>query len=404
MKRKIIFLAIMLSVLSFVFGGDYSLKKIQEYSTGTYNEGLFIRKYEQVAPQDDISKNYLVFTRNGDLCIYQADSSRMIYLNDNLKIEKEICMNLLIHAYDLMYTDNNLLMTDKIAKIYLFDIQLQLKAYFELYDIFSLCGQGVCLTSTYYDEASDIIFFKDTDDNLHSIIHPCLNDEENRKNYKNPEETLKLFENETIINNTGIRVTKSESLFINGKYTYWGQHKIGNFVYQITSDDCLVYESQNVQNNFYVNILDENGKEEKESVAIHPSGDIYILRMNWETNTHNLYRVENTWDPQWRKEWYENHKSESVSQNILSTNVAVNKEMTCSDNLRLRSEEATTSRVITTMQKGTKVKILKLGKAETIDGITSNWVQVEVLSGSKDKDGKALKAGTIGWCYGGYLE
>ena len=56
------------------------------------------------------------------------------------------------------------------------------------------------------------------------------------------------------------------------------------------------------------------------------------------------------------------------------------------------------------MQKGTRVKILKLGKAETIHGITSNWVQVEVLSGAKDKDGKALKAGTIGWCYGGYLE
>jgi hypothetical protein len=97
--------------------------------------------------------------------------------------------------------------------------------------------------------------------------------------------------------------------------------------------------------------------------------------------------------------------NDDKSKNNLATitNVSVNKTMTCSDNLRLRSEEATTSRVITTMQKGTKVKILKLGKAETIDGITSNWVQVEVLAGAKDKDGKALKAGTIGWCYGGYL-
>ena len=98
--------------------------------------------------------------------------------------------------------------------------------------------------------------------------------------------------------------------------------------------------------------------------------------------------------------------NDDKSKNNLATitNVSVNKTMTCSDNLRLRSEEATSSRVITTMQKGTKVKILKLGKAETIDGITSNWVQVEVLSGAKDKDGKALKAGIIGWCYGGYLE
>ncbi|MBO4638799.1 MAG: SH3 domain-containing protein [Treponema sp.] len=78
--------------------------------------------------------------------------------------------------------------------------------------------------------------------------------------------------------------------------------------------------------------------------------------------------------------------------------------MTCSDNLRLRSQEATSNTVITTMKKGSKVKILKLGNAETIDGISSNWVQVEVLAGAKDKDGKSIKAGTIGWCYGGYLE
>lgn len=89
---------------------------------------------------------------------------------------------------------------------------------------------------------------------------------------------------------------------------------------------------------------------------------------------------------------------------VPQTNVAVSKVMTCSDNLRLRSQEATSSSVISTMKKGTKVKILQLGKAETIDGINSNWVQVEVLSGAKDKDGKEIKSGTIGWCYGGYLE
>ena len=56
------------------------------------------------------------------------------------------------------------------------------------------------------------------------------------------------------------------------------------------------------------------------------------------------------------------------------------------------------------MQAGTKVKILELGKAETIDGINSNRVKVEVLSGAKDCDGKPIKAGIVGWCYGGYLE
>ena len=56
------------------------------------------------------------------------------------------------------------------------------------------------------------------------------------------------------------------------------------------------------------------------------------------------------------------------------------------------------------MQKGTGVKIIKTGGQDTIDGITSNWVQVEVQSGAKDKDGKSITAGTTGWCFGGYLE
>ena len=87
-----------------------------------------------------------------------------------------------------------------------------------------------------------------------------------------------------------------------------------------------------------------------------------------------------------------------------SNNVTLNKTMTVSENLKLRSGEATSTQVLTVMQAGTKVKILELGKAETIDGINSNWVKVEVQAGAKDRDGKPIKAGTVGWCYGGYLK
>jgi hypothetical protein len=73
-------------------------------------------------------------------------------------------------------------------------------------------------------------------------------------------------------------------------------------------------------------------------------------------------------------------------------------------NLRLRSTEDTSSTVITTMQKGTSVKIIKTGSQDTIDGITSNWVQVEVMADAKDRDGKSIQSGTIGWCFGGYLK
>ena len=86
-----------------------------------------------------------------------------------------------------------------------------------------------------------------------------------------------------------------------------------------------------------------------------------------------------------------------------STNVTPNKTMLVSENLKLRSGEATTSDVLTVMSAGTKVKILELGKAENIDGINSNWVKVEVQSGAKGRDGNTISRGTVGWCYGGYL-
>lgn len=100
---------------------------------------------------------------------------------------------------------------------------------------------------------------------------------------------------------------------------------------------------------------------------------------------------------------YENKKT-SVAPSGSATNVSINKVMTASVNLKLRSGEATSSNVITVMSAGTKVKILELGKAETIDGINSNWVKVEVQANAKDRDGKPIKKSTIGWCYGGYLK
>ena len=79
------------------------------------------------------------------------------------------------------------------------------------------------------------------------------------------------------------------------------------------------------------------------------------------------------------------------------TNVSKNKTMLVNENLKLCSGEASSTQVLVVMQAGTKVKILELGKAETIDGISSNWVKVEVQKGAKDREGKPIKSGTVGW-------
>ena len=80
------------------------------------------------------------------------------------------------------------------------------------------------------------------------------------------------------------------------------------------------------------------------------------------------------------------------------------KRYRASDNLRLRSSGSTAGKPVVTIGKGTQVKVLAVGAKQTIDGITSNWVQVEVQAGAKDRDGNAIAAGTTGWCFGGYLK
>ena len=73
------------------------------------------------------------------------------------------------------------------------------------------------------------------------------------------------------------------------------------------------------------------------------------------------------------------------------------------DNLRLRAKEDISGEIITTMQAGTYVRILSLGKEEMIDGITDNWVEVELQFGANDTEGKLIH-GEVGWCFGGYLK
>ena len=106
----------------------------------------------------------------------------------------------------------------------------------------------------------------------------------------------------------------------------------------------------------------------------------------------------------WIPTMKDNNLGFRVVRSTIKSVLDINTQLFVSENLKLRSGEATSTQVLTVMQAGTKVKILELGKSETIDGINSNWVKVEVQAGAKDRDGKPIKKGTVGWCYGGYLK
>ena len=139
----------------------------------------------------------------------------------------------------------------------------------------------------------------------------------------------------------------------------------------------------------------------------------FVLRLEYQKNHIYLYNNETnklivelmTVSKEWIKklQHYFYTGNNPFTSESSSDNVALKKTMTVKENLKLRSGEATTTSVLAILSAGTKVKILTLGKQATIDGITGNWVQVGVQAGAKDRDGKPIAAGTVGWCFGGYL-
>lgn len=103
-------------------------------------------------------------------------------------------------------------------------------------------------------------------------------------------------------------------------------------------------------------------------------------------------------------EYDEVFKNYSSKKRKASHLVKINSFYKNNCNLKLRSAENPSTGVIAIMASGTNVKILELGEIENINGIENYWVKVEVLPGAKDSRGKPIQSGTVGWCYGGYLE
>jgi hypothetical protein len=62
------------------------------------------------------------------------------------------------------------------------------------------------------------------------------------------------------------------------------------------------------------------------------------------------------------------------------------------ENLRMRETPDTAGTLITTLEPGSRVTILEIGKNATIDGVTSPWVKAEAADGE------------TGWCFGLYLQ
>lgn len=165
--------------------------------------------------------------------------------------------------------------------------------------------------------------------------------------------------------------------------------QINSFFFRFDGDYLYVYLNEKKEDALFAIFININDKTFEEFKNLILTNKCDLSKVTWPRHADGTCDYDDS--------------SKTIVLQKTSTNVAPNKVMTVSENLKLRSAEATSSNVLTVMSAGTKVKVLELGKEETIDGINSNWVKVEVISG-KDRDGNKLKVGLSGWCYGGYLE
>ena len=154
-----------------------------------------------------------------------------------------------------------------------------------------------------------------------------------------------------------------------------------NFYFKIDSDYLSLYIEDEKQEklNTFVKIQDYKEIEEKIHLIIRGE-KIDLSRVTWPRHADGSCDYE------------------------TAVQLQSGKGCRASDNLRLRSSGSKAGKHVITIGKGTQVKVLSIGAEQTLDGIISNWVQVEVQAGAKDRDGKPIAAGTTGWCFGGYLK
>ncbi len=300
--KKISFFIVFIIILNSIWCEDVLLEKIMSINNGNDDNELLVRNH--LDEDDDITGNVMKISPKGKIFIHCRDK-HTLYLTDIVQknIVPSYYSTFLPHETYANFsniTENNFLFAGYSGRIYLIDNNNELKIQTEI-----LNKMDLCVRYAYYDEECNILFFLDPYRNLHSIVNPSLDDSKNKKNYKDSLETKNMILN----GNYGKKfsyVNNEFKLTINGKLYLWETAiELKNIIYVINTAQS------------YLNIY--NGKTNKhllftiqkedvlESYTWHPCGDAYFLTMNWSTQTHTLWYIENTWDPEFREQWYKDH-------------------------------------------------------------------------------------------------
>lgn len=305
MKKAVIFLlGCLISICS--FAQDFEMKLIAGFENKKGENSIVIRKASEVDVSDDVTGNILSIAEDGTIIIHCRDLDKLVKLTGDYKLKDFVNLKDVINSdakhLEKIYGEK-FIFSGSWADYILID-----KDGKEIFGFNPLWDYNIRMDSktSYYLEEANVLFFWDNKENIYCVVNPGMDKEENRKNFHNTEETKRMFESDVLMNGVKIRVSSSNNVFIDGKRTYWDQTRMNDYMYQkVDNGQFFIYNRNNFDEDYDIYLNSKN--EVIESSALHPSGDIYVLRMNWQTNTHNLYYIENTWDPEWRDQWYKEH-------------------------------------------------------------------------------------------------
>lgn len=262
--------------------------------------------------QDDYTGNFLVMNDSGDIFIHEFDTQRISsYDMKTKKLSTVTNIDFLDYPYEKLrkvYNDGNM---------FFFDFER-----FEYFDkdgekIFSVnmfnhqnIRNNVQVVNGYYDRDTDILFFIDPDKNLNCFMNPTTDEVQNTKQYRNNAETKRLLSGVTGYDLKNLSLRNDKFLGINDRAYNWNNNvtRVNGLNYNYYDEnEFSIIKSLDDEINIYLPAKSQSDKR-TESVAVHPSGDIYFIQWDYKTKTHSLFYIENTWDTAWRKQWYKEHK------------------------------------------------------------------------------------------------
>lgn len=294
-EMKKVFLHICLLCFStLLWSQNVELKQVKHLKND--KSSFYVRK--DVGAYDDNSGNSIFFDMEGNLYGYNIDQSRIFKLDKSFNVIKDAYLDFGPYVVDFSPYKKGFLISFFTGAVFYYDYDFNLKFQAHMQEIAKVENPNY---KSYFDETTDILFFLDNDKDIHSITHPSLDENINQKNYRDSSETMQKLGNDEYAPH--LTIDKKRNLYIDGVRYRWDALR-----YQIKNYNVLL-----VPDAFHINVYDGNKRqflnytipenEKVESITYHPNGDWYFLTINWTTNMHTLWRIENTWDSKWREQW-----------------------------------------------------------------------------------------------------